>query len=885
MNRSNPPKLAERFFRWICAQSNLEGLEGDLYELYERRAKKHGYRRANWYYLFDMLTLMRGSVVQLNFNNSKTNKMDMLLNYIKIAFRNGLRRKAFVTINLVGLTLGITAVLFISVYLWEETHYDQYQANGENKYRLYDRMERESGAVSILSIIPPPISENLESNFSQVKKAGRIYYDYGGTVFRVGDKTFSETDGYYAEFDALDILDVEMIAGSREGLKEPRSFIFSQSLFKKFFDDAPFDNQTVQLGNSAFSVVGVYKDFPERSHVRPEYLISFELLTRQTPEERMNSWIWHQFTTYVELVDEVDVQAFEEEVQEFVKERSAKELEAFGVTYTTHFQPLRDIHLHSSAFEQDTFDRNSYQNVLFLGIAALIILFIACLNFVNLTSAQAIRRAKEVGIRKFVGAGKRQVFLQHCVESLMYVITAGILTLGLLLLLLPVFNQFTEKEFELADLFRAGNVLVYLGALVILGILAGAYPATILTRVKAIDIVRGIKLHRVRVGRRFAIVDPRQILVTVQYVLSIGLIIISAVVYEQFQYMREADLGFNKENLILIHTIGAMRRDLEGTREAFSEYSNIENVTFSYSVPGGIVAGDGIIIPRLSNKDQSAHVFVTDHHFLKTMQLELVAGRDFNQGNTSDHAQAFVLNEEAIRVFDLGSPEEAIGEVIHWSHWNYQDSTKKGRVIGVVRDFNIKSMHKEVSPVAIHLIDSYMPNMIVRIGSGDLKKTIEFLEDKYKEYAPQRPFEFSFLDQTFDDFYRKEEKMAQLFGLFTMLTITTALIGLLGLVNFNINSRSKELSIRKILGAGSLSIYTLLVKKYIILIGISLAVSTPIAFYMAKGWLENFAYRVTLDVWIFIKVFLLILLLTLMVVSWRAIKGLQANPADKLRTE
>ncbi|MEO9484687.1 MAG: ABC transporter permease [Ekhidna sp.] len=885
MNKSNPPKLAERFFRWICAQSNLEGLEGDLYELYERRAKKQGHRKANWYYLLDMLTLMRGSVVQINFNNSKSNKMGMILNYIKIAFRNGLRRKSFTLINLFGLTLGITAVLFISVYLWEETHYDRYQTNGENKYRLYDRLERESGDVSLITTVPPPIAEALEANFSQIKKAGRIYFDYGGTVFQIGDKSFSETNGYYAEFDALDILDVEIIAGTRDGLKEPRSFILSESLFIKFFEGAPFNNQTVQLGSSTFSIVGVYKDFPDQSHVNPDYLVSFELLKNYTPEERMNSWLWHQFTTYVEFEDGVNVKAFEEEAQRFVKERSAKELEAHGISYTTHFQSFHDIHLHSSAFEQDTFDRSSYQNVFFLGIAALIILFIACLNFVNLTSAQAIGRAKEVGIRKFVGAGKGQVFVQHCIESLLYVLIAGALTLGLLFVLLPEFNQFTEKEFELVDLFTPPRILAYLGALVALGVLAGAYPATLLTRVRAIDIVHGLKIHRVKVGKHFAVFNPRQILVAVQYVLSVGLIIISVVVYEQFQFMREADLGFDKENLILISTVGSMRRDLESTRQAFSEYSNIKNITFSYSVPGGIVAGDGIIIPRLNNKDQSANVFVTDHQFLKTMELELIAGRDFKLQNASDHSQAFVLNEEAVRTFDLGNPEDAIGEVIHWKHWNHQDSLKKGKVIGVVRDFNVKSMHKEVSPAAIHLLDSYMPNMIVRIGNGDLKKTIEFLEEKYSVYAPQRPFEFTFLDQTFDDFYRKEEKMAQLFGLFTVLTIVTALIGLLGLVNFNINKRSKELSIRKILGAGRLNIYVLLVKKYIFLICISLMISTPIAYYMANGWLDDFAYRITLDALIFIKVLGLILCLTLIVVSWRAIKGLQTNPADKLRTE
>lgn len=885
MTTHNPPKWAERFFNWVCAQANLEGLEGDLYELYDRRVIKQGPRLANLFYIIDIFTLMRSSVIEFKVLNSKPTTMGMLSNYIKIAFRAGSRNKLFASINLFGLTLGITAVLFISIYLWNETHYDYYHTNADNKFRLYDRMERDNGETDLIATIPPPIAGALKENFSQVKQAGRLFADYGGTLFRIGDRVFSEENGYYAELPTLDILDVEIVAGNREGLKEPRSFLLSKSLFTKFFGDAPFENQTVQLGSTSFAVAGVYKDFPKRSHIRPDYLVSFGLLTSQTPEARMNSWLWHQFYTYVELQDGINMDAFQEEVQSFVSERSAEDLAAYGFSYSTFFQPIKEIHLHSTNFSSDLADRNSYQNVLFLTIASLVILFIAALNFINLTSAQAIKRAKEVGIRKFVGAGRRQVFMQHCVESLVYVGIAGGISLGLFVLLLPAFDQFTGKNFELNELLMIGNVILYLAFLLVLGLVAGAYPAMILTRIKAIQIVRGLKLHHVKIGKRLTTFDPRQLMVGIQYVLSIGLIIISVVVHKQYQYMRDADLGFNKENLIVINTVGDMRRDMEGTRNAFSAHSNVKNVTFTYSLPGGIVAGDGLIIPRLGSKDQSASLFVTDHNFLKTMEMELVAGRDFQLENTTDHAQAFIINEEAVRTYGLGSPEEAIGEVVHWNHWVYQDSLKKGRIIGVVRDFNTKSMHDDITPTVIHLLDSYMPNMIIRIADGELKTTIEFLEETYKKYAPQRPFEFTFLDQTFDEFYQKEQKMAQLFTLFTGLSIITALIGLFGLVNFNISNRAKELSIRKVLGAGGMTIYGLLVRKYLLLAGGSILITIPLAYYLSSQWLGNFAYRISIDGWIFLNVFFLIMVLTLIVVSWYAIKGVQANPAYRLRTD
>lgn len=885
MSDQDPPKWAERFFHWMCARIHLEGLEGDLFELYERRVSQKGSFIANIYYLIDIVSLMRSSVIEMKVINSKSNTMGMLSNYLKVAYRNSKRNKMFSSINLFGLTLGITAVLFISVYLWNETSYDRFFSNADNKYRVFDQIERDNGEVSLLPIVPPTISGTLQDNFSQVKKAGRMYYDYGGTVFRIGEKVFSETNGYYTELPTLEILDVELIAGSKEGLKEPYSFLLSESTFEKFFGEVGYDNQTVQLGSTSFTVAGIYKDFSKRSHIRPDYLISFELLASQTPEGRMKSWVWHQFYTYVELNDNADVQDFTEQVQSFIQDKTAEELASYGMSYTTHFQPLEDIHLHSSDFNYDLADRNSYQNIFFLFIASIVILLIAAMNFINLTSAQLMKRAKEVGVRKFVGAGKGQVFLQHCIESLFFVGIAGMISVGLFILLLPAFNQFTDKTFILVEIASVAHISYYLTFLILLGLIAGAYPATLFNRVRAIQIVRGLKVHRVNIGKRMTTFDPRHIMVGIQYVLCIGLIIISLVVHKQYQFMRNADLGFNKENLILIPTVGPMRRDMEGTRNVFTEYSNVEKATFSYSVPGGIVAGDGVILPRMGEKEQSASLFVADHGFVETLELEIVAGRNFEIDRGLDHAQAFIINEEAVRAFGLGSPEDALGEVIHWKHWSYPDSIKKGKVIGVIGDFNTKSMHQNVSPSVIHLLDSYMPNLIVRIGNGDLAKTVEHLEQAYKSYAPQRPFEFTFLDETFDEFYQKEQKMAQIFSLFTWLSIITALIGLLGLVNFNISNRGKELSIRKVLGAGGGSIYQLLVKKYLWLAGISFIITVPIAYYLVQEWLENFAYRISLDAWIFLKVGVLILFLTITIVSWYTIKGIRTNPADRLRTD
>lgn len=884
MKQPSPPSFAERFFTSFCHARHLEGLEGDLYELFERRVQNKGVWRAKFFYLLDMTTLMRSSVAKPIKRNRMTNNLGMFKNYFKTTLRMGWKRKGFSFINLFGLTIGLTSVLFITLFVQDELSFDNHVTDAKQKFRIYNMVEGDDREVQYLPIVPPTFSPSLRDDFPQVSKSGRLFFDYGGTVFNVGEQVFSEKNGVYAEPDALDILDIEVVEGSFSEDTEPKSVLLSRSLFRKFFEDAPYAEQTVKLTRSTLKVVGVFEDIPVQSHLNLEYILPFQWAVQSTPPERMQSWVWQQFYTYVELRPEVDQQDFLAQFRTYVKDKSEAQIKPYGFWYTPYLQPIKDIHLHSSNFQWDIAKTGSFQSILFLFIAAGIILLIACLNFINLSTAQAMKRAKEVSVRKFIGANRGQLLIQYGFESTIYTFVAGIVSMILFILLLTPFNNFTGKVFTLNELLSVSNILLFFGSLLFLGVLSGWYPAIVLTRFNPLDALRGGKGTKMVPTRNLSL-DPRQLMVAAQYILSISLISISLIMQNQYSFLRTTDMGFNKENLIWLPLTTALENDLNTTRESFMGHSQVQDVSFCYGVPGGIVAGDGVFLPQKQENEFSANMFMVDYDYLKTMKIDLVAGRGFSNEFATDPTSAFVINETAVANFGFASPEEALGETVHWATWANTDSLKKGKIIGVVNDFNFKSLHNQVSSVVLHMGESYFQNMIIRLGKEDPLATLEFLEDQYRKYEPTRPFEPQFVDSMFAEFYASENKLSKLFTLFTILAILTATIGLFGLVSYSIVSRAKEISIRKVLGAGTKKLIRLLVMRYIWLVLVCIAIAFPASYWLANMWLDNFAYRIDVGPEIFVPVAFAMILLTLLTVGFQAVKGSMANPAERLRSE
>ncbi len=884
MTRRDPPKLVLKFFQWFCRDDHLEGLEGDLYEQYDRHIEEYGRKLAWLMYSLDVLSLLRPSVSRNFFKNSKSNHMGFFGNYFKTAVRLGWKRKTFSAINLIGLTLGISSVMFITLYVHDEMRYDEHISKGSSKYRIYNQVHKNDGIVNFLPIVPPMYATGIAETFPQVEKIGRIYNDYGGTVFNAGDKVFSEKNGVFAELNALEILDLKMTKGNVNDLSAPRKMLLSESMFKKFFGEEDFLNQTVKLTRSTVEIVGIYQDFPERSHLKPDYIFSFDWLLEFIPDHRMKVWTWQQFYTYVQLKPEVDLITFQASLEEFIEEKTGEATAEYGFSFTPRLQNIRDIHLHSSNFQWDIADVGNYQSILFLSFAASIILLIACLNFVNLTTAQAIRRAKEVSIRKFVGAHRTHLLVQYSFESVLYCFTAGTLSIVLLISGLEFFNNFSDKSFTLSEVFGPQYLMIFVTGLILLGIISAWYPALLITRHQPIATLRGS--DHFEISKKYGLkMDSKQFLVGAQYVLSIALIIISLIIQRQYNFLQQTDMGFDKENLLYIPLTNSLSKDLIATREAFSSHSNIENITFCYGIPGGIIAGDGITLPRIQDNETSLSMFIVDANYLKTMEMEIVAGRGFSTDMASDVSEAFILNETAVANFGLGTPEEAIGEPVTWKMWTSNDSMKRGRVIGVVADFNYKSLHHQIESAVLHISPHNFEYMLIRFGQGNLIDAMSFVESQYKSFEPNRPFNYEFVDRSFDKFYSREAKTSDLFAFFTLLAILTAAIGLYGLVSYNVMSKSREISIRKVLGAEASTIFYMLVKRYFVMVTISLFIAIPIAYYVAEEWLVNFAYRIGIDIFIFIEVTGITLILTLITVGFQAIRGALSNPADNLRTE
>lgn len=885
MSKNKLPNIAERFFRWICHQTHLEGLEGDLYELFEIRVQEKGLARARILYLFDIVTLLRPSVIKSLSKITKTNNVTMgiLNNYIKTTYRMGKKRMWFSAINLIGLTMGITSILFILLFINDELKYDTHISNIDNKFRIYNIRHGEDGLVNYMPIVPPAFAPNLKENFPQIEKIGRVLFDYGGTVFNIEDKAYSEKNGVFAEKSALEILDLEMVHGDLSRMDEPMAVLLSEQTFDKFFGDASFNNQIIKWGDGHLQVLGVFKNLPEQSHLELDYIFPYAFAIRHWTDDRANSWVWQQFYTYVQLSSATDAKSIEPLIQKYVAKESKTHLGDYGFFYTPYLQPLRDIHLHSSHFEYDIAVRGNFQSILFLAIAALIILLIACLNFVNLTTAQALKRAKEVCVRKFVGARRSQLIIQYGLEATFYTVFAGIISALVLFTLLPFFNAFTEKTLLLSSIFSPLHISLYILVLIVLGIVAGAYPALVVTSFNPIMAVQGGDMKLSEHGG--SKINSRQVLVGVQYVLSIGLVLLSLIIQKQFQYLQNSDMGFNKENLMVIPLSRKMRSDYQVVKEKFANNPNITQVALSYGTPGGIVAGDGVYLPNRGEMEYSCNMFMADDSYISTMGIKLLAGRDFDAAMSTDANEAFIINETAVRNFGLGTPEEAIGETIHWKIWGYEDSTKTGSVIGVVRDFNFKSLHNEMSSTVLHIGTNFFQSILVRVNKNNIPAAIDHLQASYLEYEPTRPFEYTFVDQTFKKLYQSERKLNWLFTMFTIMAILTAGIGLFGLVSFNIVSRVKEISIRKVLGASVGSVIWLLVTRYFVMGLICLVVASPIAYHFASQWLENFSFAISLDIWIFIEVGVITLFFTAATVSFQAYQGATANPAQKLRSE
>ena len=808
----------------------------------------------------------------------------MLRHYIKTALRSLRRHRSFTALNLAGLTLGLTAALLIAGFVWDEYQYDRNIPGGDRIYRVTTTTTNDHG-TSENSVSPPVFAGLLQKEYPAVEQATRILsLSEFKQLFEAEGKQFYESDGLFVDSNFLSVFPLRFDRGTRtKALDDASSIVLSREMAARYFGSSDPVGRKILIEKHPVVVTGVFVKDP-RFHLSFDYLRP--IATLQLPAQRMQSWGWQQFYTYIKLREAGDIRPVAAGFQKLIQQRAWPDTKPHGFTYLAGFQPLYAIHLHSAGFKFDNAERGNITYVNALIVIAAFILLIACFNFINLSTALSVRRAREVGVRKAIGAARRQLIGQYIGETLLLALSSTILAVGLTLLLLPALNHFTGKSIPAALLLQPAAIASIAGLTFILGLTAGTYPALVLSGFDPVKVLKSGGFRPGEPGRRSGL---RNGLVVVQFSLSILLILAAIIVFRQVDYLHHKDLGFNKDQILFFPMRGdKMAKSTEAFRTDLRQLPGVSSVSIGYGYPGDAVAGDQIILDRKGQRvTQSVTQLTVDFDYIKTLQLQVLAGRDFSKTMPTDQDHAWILNETAVRELGFGTPDKALGQTLYWHPWdgNNPDSLKIGRVIGVVKDFNYKSLYDKVEPAVIQIYPSAAWKVAVKLSTANLTSTMTQINSVWNKYTPDYPLEFKFLDQNFDELYRSEDKLQSLLWIFTGIAIFIGCLGLFGLAAYSTETRRKEIGIRKILGASEAGVLFLLSMGFIRPVLISLLIASPVAVVVMNRWLQGFAYRTPIAWWIFVLAAAVAVTIALLTVSYQALRAALANPVKSLRAE
>jgi putative ABC transport system permease protein len=806
----------------------------------------------------------------------------MLRNYLKTAVRNLLRYKGFTIINVLSLTIGITGCLVIGLFVWDEWQYDKFVKDSDNIFRAYTKTTGTTSNSSTASV-SPMFATYMQQQYPEVVNTTRLLMWNGKMLMEKGEIKEYEEKGLIADSTFFKIFPLKFLKGDPNTALEGSSVVITEELAEKYFAKTDPVGKIIKLDKDDYMVKGVLASLPEHFHLDFNYIIP--LASAGLPPERMQRWGWQQFFTYIKVKPGTNVDQLQAKFQDAVKKEAHPQTKDAGFTYLPFFQPLKDIHLHSTEFAYDNAKRGNNTYVKGLGLIALFVLIIACFNFINLATARSFRRAKEIGVRKVIGADRKQLVLQFTGETILLAVMSMLIAALATMLIVPFLNSFTEKSIHFNPITNPVIGLSILFTGVVIGMLAGTYPAIVLSGFQPIKVLKGMKLSG---DKSNSTAWLRQALVIVQFALSALLIVSTIIVYRQINFLHQKDLGFNKEQILFFNVRGDISNNKEAFKEELKRSPNVVSVTGGYGLPGDAVAGDGIIVPgKEGDKEHTANQFIVDHDYIKTMGLRLVAGRDFSKDMATDIEEAFIINETAVKELGFGTPADALGKRLNWTKWE-KDSLnpiKKGRVIGIVKDFHFKSLHERVTTTILQIYPPVLSKMAVKIKTGDINNTIEYVNSVWDKFSPGFPLDYRFLDESFNLMYKAEDKLRLLLIIFTCMAIFVGCMGLFGLAAFSAEQRSKEISIRKVLGATVVGIVSLLSEKFLKLVLIASLIAFPIAWFATNRWLDNFPYRVTISWWVFAIAALIALLIALITVSFQAIKIAVSNPVKTLRTE
>jgi len=793
----------------------------------------------------------------------------MFKNYFKTAWRNLWKHKAFTFINILGLSVGMTAFFLIFLYVNFETSYDAFNTKANRIYRVVTDIKTPSDMLH-WSATSAPMAINIRKDFPEVESAVRISAQ--SFLVRKGNMKFQEKNTIMADSTLFKIFDFPLIYGDKNtALKEPMSVVLSQTAAKKYFGNTDPVGQNILLTGGLINskVTGVMKDIPENSQIKADMIVSMSSQRQIYGNSLDSQWANFGLTSYLLLKQGADPNKLQAKLPAFLDKYTGEKLKEAQMSFKLFLEPLRDVYLRSTRDGKKTGNIN---NVYIFSIIALFILIIACINFVNLTTAKSAERAKEVGIRKVAGAEKFQLIRQFIGESVLLCLVAFVITVVLSILLIPLFNHLAGKTISTGFFQHFSNLLLLFVTSLCIGCIAGVYPALVLSSFKPITVLKG----RFSTGTHGILL--RKGLVVGQFTISIALIIATIVVYNQLKYMRSQDLGFNKDQMLIIDTNGDKSKD--AFKESLSSIPRVISTSFSSSVPGN---GNSTAYSKLENKSgdmqtASLDIYFVDFDFIRQYQMKIIAGRSFSKQFATDTTEAMVINESTAKLLGYSSPEQAIGK-------NFDQWGRKGKIIGVIKDFHYQSLQQAISPLTMRIEPQGYQMLSIKVSSNNLPSTIKSIEQKWNQFIPDRPFDYSFLDESFDKQYRDEDRFGNLFLNFAILAIFISCLGLLGLASYSTIQRTKEIGIRKVLGASVSNITTLLSGEFIKLVLIAMLIASPIAWFGMHKWLEEFAYRISINWWVFILAGALAILIALLTVSFQAIKAAIANPVRSLRSE
>ncbi|MBX2874634.1 MAG: ABC transporter permease [Saprospiraceae bacterium] len=883
----DPPKWGRRWLRWYCPSALLEEIEGDLLEAFERNIEARGIRFARRHYIIDSIRFFNPTTFEKARSLGRRsapfyqNHLSMFRNYLKIAVRNLWRYKENTTINLMGLTVGLTGFLLIGLFVWDEWKFDQYHPHKDRIFRVI--ADRTSGdGNSGYASTSPAVGPTFKQDFAEVEQTLRLFQLRQKILFDNGTDSFLEDDGFFAEGSIFDMFHLPLAHGDpTTALEKPNTVVLSTPLAQKYFGEENPVGKTMQVNNNELTVTGVLEPLLPHFHLKFDFLFSFEDLLADVSKERIQSWVWQDFYNYVRFKEGSSVEQFEAKLPAFVEEYAHPTTKKMGFHYYLDLQPLTDIHLHSSTLRNDKIVAGNYRYVTGLAYVGFFLLFIACINFINLTTAKAIRRSKEVGIRKTAGARRVQLAMQFFSEAILVVIIAMVLAANLARFILPYLNDFAGKQISFPIYTNLTVIGLLLGLCLATGLLAGAYPAMVLSGFRPLQALKNMQF---RPGTRQEWL--RKSLIVVQFTVSTLLIICVLIVFQQVQFLNQQDLGFQKEQLIHFPMRGSIFSKQDVVRQEFSQVPGVVSASIGFGIPGDIVSGDNIIVPGEDRQTLPARIFTIDHDYIKTMGMEVIAGRDFNKDISTDADEGFIINETAVHTLGIAdSPAEAIGKPLEWEMWVQGDTIKKGRVIGVVKDFHYNSFHQVVQTSVLHIFPGAYWKVALRLDGQNMGETLAAIEEVWDSFDSGYPIDYQFVDASFGEMYVAEQKLSKIFWVFTLLAIFIACMGAFGLATYAAERRQKEIGIRKVLGASVEGIVGLLSRDFLQLVFIALLIASPIAWYFMKEWLADFAYRIDIHWWIFALAGVLALGIAFFSVSAQSLRAALANPVNALRDE